>query len=110
MSNRAWFWFMLASAALNAWIATRGLTPGWFNSGLCLGLSVPYLGWWMRDRDEARQDARRDDEAPRTVATWPCPDCGQDIPVTLHTQHIVIARPDTTDIHAHQLTHDREGA
>ena len=58
---------------------------------------------------EQALEAQSADRAPATFATWPCPDCGDDVPVTFHTQHIVIARPDTTDIHAHQLTHDREG-
>lgn len=48
------------------------------------------------------------DRAPATFATWPCPDCGDDVPVTFHTQRIVIAHPDPTDIHAHRLTHQEQ--
>lgn len=108
LSNRAWFWLMILHAALYAWIGHRGFTPAWVLTGLFLGLSVTYLGLWLRDRDHARDaalEAQSADRAPATFATWPCPDCGDDVPVTFHTQRIVIAHPNPTDIHAHRLAH-----
>lgn len=46
-----------------------------------------------------------DDQAPTTHGTWTCPECEQDVPVTIATQHIIIARPDPTDVEAHLLQH-----
>lgn len=49
------------------------------------------------------------DRAPGTYTTWPCPDCGTTVPVTATIQRVAVVRLDPTDVHAHQLTHDREG-
>lgn len=108
LSNRAWFWLMILYAALYAWIGHRGFTPAWVLTGLFLGLSVTYLGLWLRDRDHARDaalEAQSADRAPGTYTTWPCPDCGTTVPVAATVERVAVVRVDPTDIHAHRLAH-----
>ena len=46
-----------------------------------------------------------DDQAPTAHGTWTCPDCRAEVPVTIVAQHLIIARPDPTDVEAHLLQH-----
>lgn len=46
-----------------------------------------------------------DDQAPAAHGTWTCPECRVEVPVTYVAQHIIIARPDPTDVEAHLLQH-----
>lgn len=45
---------------------------------------------------------RSPDAAPTPLAAWPCPHCGQHIPLTDHTIVVVF---DRTEVDAHLLTH-----
>lgn len=70
---------------------------------LCDALGRAVLDRWDRFIGPYRPTPDAADRAPVTYTTWPCPDCGVRVPVTI--QRVAVVQLDPTDIHAHQLTH-----
>ena len=75
---------------------------------LCADLGQAVLDRWDRFIGPYRPTPDAADRAPGTYTTWPCPDCGERVPVTATIQRVAVVQLDPTDIHAHQLTHQEQ--